>query len=193
MQHTWITSRISHTVSNKEMLSEVLYNLKNFQASTKLRDAVHTFITTQCISSQDTKDLRDIFISIDKNGDGKLSREELLEQYANEMSIEDAEKEVNRIMQEVDSDNNGFIDYTEFLKATLDIKKVLSTENLKTAFKVFDRDGSGSISAAELRKVLEGGIPSDDRVWNEIITEVDQNGDGEIDLQEFQDIILKKF
>eukprot|EP00358_Blepharisma_japonicum_P007134 CAMPEP_0202942832 /NCGR_PEP_ID=MMETSP1395-20130829/3072_1 /ASSEMBLY_ACC=CAM_ASM_000871 /TAXON_ID=5961 /ORGANISM="Blepharisma japonicum, Strain Stock R1072" /LENGTH=95 /DNA_ID=CAMNT_0049639535 /DNA_START=1073 /DNA_END=1357 /DNA_ORIENTATION=- len=95
-------------------------------------------------------------------------------------------------MKEVDTDKNGFVDYTEFLKAALNMEKVLSAENLKTAFKVFDRDGSGSISAAELRKILEGSVPSDDRVWNEIISEVDQNGDGEIDLQEFQDIILAK-
>ncbi|CAG9314706.1 unnamed protein product [Blepharisma stoltei] len=193
LRHPWVTSRIDRTVTNKEMLNEVLSNLRNFHASSKLRDAVHTFIATQCMAPQDTKGLKEIFLIIDKNGDGKLSKEDLIDQYTEILGAEEAGREVAKIMKEVDTDKNGFVDYTEFLKAALNMEKVLSAENLKTAFKVFDRDGSGSISAAELRKILEGSAPSDDRVWNEIISEVDQNGDGEIDLQEFQDIILAKF
>eukprot|EP00360_Condylostoma_magnum_P000209 CAMPEP_0168316264 /NCGR_PEP_ID=MMETSP0210-20121227/15117_1 /TAXON_ID=40633 /ORGANISM="Condylostoma magnum, Strain COL2" /LENGTH=57 /DNA_ID=CAMNT_0008296347 /DNA_START=1300 /DNA_END=1470 /DNA_ORIENTATION=- len=57
---------------------------------------------------------------------------------------------------------------------------------------MFDEDSSGSISASELRKILEGGATSDDRVWRGIISEVDQNGDGEIDYKEFEDIVLSK-
>lgn len=167
-------------------------NLTQFQTSNKLRDAVHTFVTSQCISFQDTRLLREVFRSMDKNGDGKLSREELLDQYSMSIGVADAEIEVNRIMAEVDSDHNGYIDYTEFLKATLDMRKLLSSDNLKAAFRMFDRDGSGSISANELKRILEGGVSSDDKVWSDIIVQVDQNGDGEIDLQEFQDIILSK-
>ena len=95
-------------------------------------------------------------------------------------------------MKEVDTDNNGFIDYSEFLKANLDARKVLSNDNLKQAFRMFDRDNSGTISASELRQVLQGDFESDEGVWQEIIQLVDQNGDGEIDLQEFQDIVLSK-
>ena len=47
----------------------------------------------------------------------------------------------------------------------MDPKKVMSSENLRIAFDLFDRDGSGSISAVELRKVLEGGAASSDKVW----------------------------
>ncbi|CAG9323811.1 unnamed protein product [Blepharisma stoltei] len=193
LQHLWITTRINRTITNKEMLNEVLTNLRNFHTSNKLRDAVHTFIATQCMTQQDTKDLKEIFLLIDKNGDGKISKEDLIEQYTSILGAEEAASEVAKIMKEVDTDKNGFVDYTEFLKASLNVEKVLSAGNLKTAFRVFDRDGSGTISASELRKILEGGIPSDERVWNEIISQVDQNGDGEIDLQEFQDIILAKF
>ena len=49
----------------------------------------------------------------------------------------------------------------------------MSLENLKAAFNVFDVDGSGSISADELRRVLEGGADSNDEVWSKLIEEID--------------------
>mmetsp|Transcript_18756 Transcript_18756/g.18732 ORF Transcript_18756/g.18732 Transcript_18756/m.18732 type:complete len:146 (+) Transcript_18756:843-1280(+) len=145
-------------------MESIINKLKAFHATSKLRDAVHTFITLQCISNQDTKVLREVFRTIDKNGDGKISRAELLEQFISTMGTANAEIESEHIMKEVDTDANGFIDYTEFLKATMDIKKVLSSENLKAAFKLFDRDGSGSISKNELKKVLGGTIVAEDHV-----------------------------
>lgn len=174
------------------MIESILIKLKTFHATSKLRDAVHTFITAQLISYKETKILREVFRSMDMNGDGKISKDELRGKYLEIMGPINAEADVELIMKNVDTDSNGYIDYTEFLKATMDTKKVLSIENLKSAFKLFDVDGSGSISSDELKKVLGGAIPSDDRVWSEIINEADQNGDGVIDLQEFQDIVLAK-
>lgn len=192
LQHSWITQRAYRTLPSTDIVQGVLANLTNFNSTNKLRDAVHTFITTQCISMQDTKLLREVFRSMDKDGDGKLSRKELIDMYSQTVGPEQAEIDVDKVMKEVDTDNNGYINYSEFLKATLDIRKVMSSENLKAAFRMFDKDASGSISADELRKVLEGGTSSNTQVWNDIIYQVDQNGDGEIDLQEFEDIILSK-
>ena len=97
-----------------------------------------------------------------------------------------AEEEVDRIMKYADSDGSGEIDYSEFVVATMDKRKLLSNEKLETAFNLFDRDGSGSISANEVKEVLGIGKNIDERVWNEIILEVDGNGDGEISFLEFK-------
>lgn len=191
LQHPWITSLVKRELPKTEVYSEALKNLKNFRSTSILRDAVNTFITTQFISANDTKDLREVFRNMDKNGDGKLSKEELLDEYLKIMGESEAKEEVDRIMKEVDSDNNGFIDYSEFLKGSLDSSKVLSIQNLKLAFQMFDQDGNGTISASELRKVIAGKGLADNKIWNEIIMEVDQNGDGEIDIAEFEKIILR--
>jgi calcium-dependent protein kinase len=55
------------------------------------------------------------------------------------MDLEAAEQEVDRIMSVADSDLNGNIDYSEFISATMDKKKLLSKERLKTAFQIFDK------------------------------------------------------
>ena len=192
LNHKWVDHKAFRPMCNEDILNGVLHKLSVFHSTNKLRDAVHTFITTQCVSMKETRILREVFKTIDKNGDGKLSIEELIEQYSHTMAIEEATKEAERIMKEVDTDNNGFIDYSEFLKANLDIRKVMSNENLKSAFRMFDKDNSGTISAQELKQVLQGDMDSEDNVWQEIIQLVDQNGDGEIDLHEFQDIVLSK-
>lgn len=192
LTNPWLDHKASRPLCNEQTLTASLIKLQSFHYSNKLKDAVHTFITSQFVSLKETRTLREVFKTIDKNGDGKLSIEELYEQYSTTMSLEEAKKEAERVMKEVDTDNNGYIDYTEFLKANLDASKVLSSENLKQAFKMFDKDNSGTISADELKKVLQGDMESDESVWQEIIQLVDQNGDGEIDLHEFQDLILSK-
>eukprot|EP00360_Condylostoma_magnum_P002205 CAMPEP_0168313468 /NCGR_PEP_ID=MMETSP0210-20121227/2132_1 /TAXON_ID=40633 /ORGANISM="Condylostoma magnum, Strain COL2" /LENGTH=62 /DNA_ID=CAMNT_0008270377 /DNA_START=417 /DNA_END=605 /DNA_ORIENTATION=+ len=57
-------------------------------------------------------------------------------------------------MEQVDADNNGVIDYSEFLMAATRKDVLLASENLESAFKVFDIDGNGTITADELRGIL---------------------------------------
>jgi calcium-dependent protein kinase len=190
LNHPWLVRFAQKSQARAESIQSALNNLRTFHNSNKLRDAVHTYITTHCLNSQDIKDLREVFKAIDINGDGKLSREELIKHYEIYMGSDHAHEEVQKIMLQVDTDNNGFIDYTEFLKATLNQRSVMSSENLRKAFDLFDRDSSGSINALELKRVLGGGDNIDDKVWKQLISSVDQNADSEIDLREFEEVIF---
>ena len=94
-------------------------------------------------------------------------------------------------MKAVDTDGSGEIDYSEWIVATTDKRKLLTDEKLQVAFRVFDRDNGGSISALEVREVLGVGKNIDEKVWNDIIMEVDANGDGEISFLEFKTMMQK--
>lgn len=91
----------------------------------------------------------------------------------------------------VDADGNGEIDYSEFVIATMNEKHLLSNNKLETAFKMFDKDGGGSISTEEIKQVLSFGQNLDESVINAIIKQVDENGDGEISYDEFQAMMVK--
>ena len=74
----------------------------------------------------------------------------------------------------VDTDKSGFIDYTEFVVASMNEKSLLTTERLTSAFKMFDKDKSGMITPSEIRAVLsasENKIPP--AVIDAIIKQVD--------------------
>ena len=97
-----------------------------------------------------------MFKSIDKNSDGKLSRKELIEGYTQILG-ELAEDEVDRIMKIADTDGSGEIDYSEWVIATMDKKKLLTEDKLLMAFNMFDKDNGGSISSAEVKDTIGVG------------------------------------
>ena len=72
-------------------------------------------------------------------------------------------------------------------------EKLLSKENIKIAFDLFDQDGSGYISSEELKAVLGKGRNDglSDDVWTSIMKEIDQNSDGQISFDEFFNVMYK--
>ncbi|KAM0016147.1 putative EF-hand domain-containing protein [Helianthus debilis subsp. tardiflorus] len=74
-----------------------------------------------------------------------------------------------------------------------EMKDTDSEEDLKEAFRVFDKDQNGFISAAELRHVMTnlGEKLTDDQL-DEMIREADLDGDGQISYQEFVKIMMAK-
>jgi calcium-dependent protein kinase len=195
LQHDWF-SRFDFTVQvSQDFVQAVLANVLKFQFSTKLQLAALTFISTQLLSLQDTKDLREVFRLMDKNGDGRISKTELVEVYRETMPPSEAEKAVNEIMARADTDGSGFMDYTEFLRASIDLNALLTEKLLAEVFSVFDRDGNGTITSQEIMKVLKGnsiGGEIDESAWVAIVAEVDRNGDGVIDINEFKEILLAR-
>lgn len=85
------------------------------------------------------------------------------------------------------------MDYSEFLRATLNLKQLVNIELIKSAFDVFDRDNNGYIISSELKEVLGGNSASEDCVWNKLIGELDKNGDGKVDFEEFSQMIRNSF
>lgn len=158
--------------------------MHSFRADQKLKQAAFAFIASQLVSKKEKDEIGKCFKSMDKNGDGKLSKEEILEGYDANFGKQLDEDEVDTLFRSVDIDGSGFIDYSEFIMATMNQKKNISEEKLQAAFKTFDRDGNGTISANEIREVL--GIQNlDDDTVSSIISQADENQDGEIQFDEF--------
>ena len=98
-----------------------------------------------------------VFRKFDANGDGRISRSELAALFES-LGHAASDDELARMMAEVDVDGDGFISLDEFaaLNATVVGDAAVVEEDLRHAFRVFDADGNGTISAAELARVLRG-------------------------------------
>ena len=114
--------------------------MRSFKTQHKLQEAALTYIASQLATNQEKEKLQNTFIMLDLNGDGRLSVEELIVAFKQFFEPEfPAEQEVANIMSRLDIDNNGYIDYTEFLLATINKQKLLSRERLLLAFAAFDK------------------------------------------------------
>jgi calcium-dependent protein kinase len=190
LSHTWLTEHNKIRKVDINFSIKALSNMKKFHAERKLQQAALTYIVNHLLSKEEKNELLELFQSFDKNGDGVLTKEEIYEGYKSILGEVEATKEVDRIMSEMDLDKNGSIDYNEFVMAATNRQKVLNKEKLEATFKMFDKDGNGSISLEEIRSII-GNNFSDQKALESIINEVDSNGDGEISLSEFKEIMTK--
>jgi len=95
-------------------------------------------------------------------------------------------------MKSADTDNSGEINYTEFIAATIDVNVFMRQDYLRTAFNMFDADGSGKIDNEEVKALLQGeelqNLCSSEAIKT-AMDEIDTNGDGEIDFEEFMQMM----
>ncbi|KAL4393549.1 hypothetical protein AHAS_Ahas02G0063100 [Arachis hypogaea] len=95
------------------------------------------------------------------------------------------------MISEADIDANGIINFEEFLTFMGRKIKENQAEELKDAFKVFDRNNDGYISATELRHVMmKMGERLTDEEAEEMIREADLDGDGQVSYEEFARMML---
>jgi len=189
LKHSWFQEHTSKKVDSG-LSTRCLENMKKFHAERKLQQAALTYIVNHLLSKEEKNELLELFQSFDKNGDGVLSKEEIFEGYKATLGEIEAKKEVERIMTEIDIDRSGTIDYNEFLIAATNRQSVLNKEKLEQTFKMFDKDGNGSISLDEIRAIL-GNNFTDQKALEAIIKECDTNGDGEISMSEFKEMMNK--
>ena len=191
LEHIWLKKYAPHTKVNKAFSRKIYKNLSNFREQSQLSTAVTTFITNYLMNDDELKLLKKLFFELDVKGVGVITREELFkgmdECFGNKITRE----EVDQIFSNIDYDNNGTISFDEFVKAAIDKKKLLTEEKLKAAFSLFDRNGDGDIEAKELKEVIGDDNNNDNNVWLQMIKEVDLDGNGVIDFEEFKDMMQK--
>ena len=173
----------------EEKFKSFISNLKEYKPNYKLQQAALAIIVHNVPHTEEIKELERAFRKIDNNGDGKLTKTELIDGFVNLYckSKEAASNEVEAIFKNVDNDNNGFLEYEEFIRACIDKKKLLDDKYLKFAFDFFDNDGSGQITIKELKTIFCGGGDHEvsANVMKQLVGDIDDNGDGQISFDEF--------
>jgi len=177
LHHNWVSNLAPN--SEDSLLNLNVETMKSYTLANKFKKAALTFIATR-LKDDEISTLKDIFTSLDKNSDGTLTFEEVKQG----CSILNTNLDFQEIFNSLDTDGSGCINYTEFIAATIDQRIYLKNERLFEAFKNFDKDNSGKISVNEIGSIIN--LNKDDfKNLEEEIKKFDLNGDGEIDYNEF--------
>ncbi|XP_057783345.1 calmodulin-like protein 11 isoform X2 [Salvia miltiorrhiza] len=143
------------------------------------------------LNAEQIVELQEAFRLFDKDGDGCITIEELAT-VIRSLDQNPSEEELHDMINEVDIDGNGTIEFAEFLNLMANkMKETDAEEELKEAFKVFDKDQNGYISASELRHVMINlGEKLTDEEVDQMIREADLDGDGQVDYDEFVKMMM---
>jgi calcium-dependent protein kinase len=191
LQHPWFKMKLSEKQINQKEMKQVLKKLKEFTITKKLQYAIWAFISNYVVCRQEKDKLLDLFNALDTNKDGQLSKDELKEGFK-KFYKDDSNKKIENIFKTIDKNDDKYLDYNEFVGSVMDKKILFSRENLEMAFKMLDSDQNGGISINELKDAFGAeAILLDNNYWANLLKEGDKNGDGEIQLDEFVNLMLK--
>ena len=138
------------------------------------------------MSENEVKEFVEMFKLIDENSDGVLTFDEIKNGIANcKLNLEINEKDLIKLFNDMDTDKNGLINYTEFIAALMDYEKNIKKEHLIQCFRNYDEDNSGKIDFNEFCKILKPQNEEEKKELKLLYDQFDDNGDGEIDINEF--------
>lgn len=139
-------------------------------------------------TDKEVEDLRKQFVLLDKDGSGMILASEL-SQALQKQNFKMSTADINQLINEVDYQGNGKINYSEFLTATIDQAKFLDELKLRAVFNQFDTDRSGKITKENIHNAMQKlgmEVPLSD--IEAIIKTHDLTKDGMISFDEFKKI-----
>ena len=142
------------------------------------------------LSKEQIEEFKEAFDLFDKNGDGQIESKDL-GVVMRSLGYNPTGSELFDMIKKIDAES-GTIDFTNFLTLMASIMQHDDEEEeMIEAFKVFDRDGDGLISKAELKHVMSnlGENLTDDEI-DEMLTGADLDGDGMINYEEFVKMMM---
>ena len=192
LNHPWFKktdSSILYDNIPKKNVINCIRNLLTYNINYKLEELFLAYIIHNIPREKEAKSAIKLFKLVNENGDGKLQKKELKNTLLRFVTEDFLEKyDFDGIFAILDGDNKGYINYEEFLRGTLDRKKILDDNILTYAFSYFDPEGCGYIKKKKIKSILGNKI--DNITFQSIFEEVDLDKDGKISYQDFKNMLL---
>ena len=167
-------------------------NLFNYSYNSKIQPLVIAFLVHNLPITESSHNILKLYRYFNESGDCQLTKEELIKGLSKFKEKKEIEEKIDYLFTQLDADNNGYIVYEEFLRACIDKKELYNDEYLKYAFKFLDKENNNLLDREDIissflvkkNELFEFSITS-------AINEVDEDGDGVINFEEFKRLMLK--
>jgi len=135
-------------------------------------------------------EFKEAFSLFDRDGDGNITTKEL-GTVLRSLGQNPTEAELKEMISAYEG-GNGMIDFAEFTRLmSKTMKETVGEQEIIDAFKVFDKDGNGLISAAELRHIMTNiGEKLTEEEVDEMLREAEVDSDGHINYHEFVKMLV---
>ena len=192
LNHEWFSKfngRRLFTNFKKEEMKPFIDNLLNF-SYTKIHQLVIAFLVHNLPETESSQKILKLFRYFNESGNCELSKDELkkgLKEFKDEKEIEE---KLDNIFKELDADNNGYIEFEEFLRACIDKKEILNDKYLSYAFKFLDKQNKKLLSPEQIISAFFSEENSAlKETMNKILNNNDYDKNGLISFEEFKNII----
>ena len=194
LNHIWfkklqIKEKINYLSFDK--IKKILDNIFQFKANKTLQKLCLSYLTRKS-KNEEIDDATNLFCQIDVDNDGEVEENEFVfnlkkiilkyEKYVDENYL-------RNLFNNIDIDQSGNISYSEFISAAIDKKLILTDDNLVESFEFFDKNKDGFISAEDLNIIFTKFKDFSTEDFYEIFKEVDIDGNGEINFEEYNQIM----
>eukprot|EP00811_Abedinium_folium_P027702 NODE_4229_length_1918_cov_4.971524.p1 GENE.NODE_4229_length_1918_cov_4.971524~~NODE_4229_length_1918_cov_4.971524.p1 ORF type:complete len:460 (-),score=148.30 NODE_4229_length_1918_cov_4.971524:79-1458(-) len=161
----------------------VIKSLRSYARASHFRKACFCMMAWS-LSLEDHAELRADFLKMDRDGNGTISLAEFKGVVVESYHVSTHEAEA--LFASLDEDHDDRICYSEFLAALIQDRVRMHEGLLRKTFARFDDDGTGRITAENLRSVFFGSdCIGDEAGLAELIREVELNHDGGIGYEDF--------
>ncbi len=171
----------------KSNTKKLMRTLKSHKKELSFQHIVKAYITHNFTDKEKIKDLRDIFKFIDIDDDGKISKEDLTDYYKSEDETQTTinNRDIDSLMYTIDFDGNGFIEYEEFIEATIEIEDLINDVHIEEIFSYIDAEHTDYIFAEEIVNYFTIGKIVSESQRKEYIEQLGFAIDEEIILKDF--------
>ena len=188
LQDPWLKAP-KETTKSEEDMKKCIEGLFKITSQNDMQQAVMVYLAQNAEFKLQAEQLAKTFTHIDKNGDHKLTRQELQAGIA-QCGITISDEDFDQLFNKLDVGKSGTINFTEYVAGSLNLSVLSNDKFLQDAFNFFDKDKNGFLDKGEITTAFGTGWISDEKVV-QLFEEVDTSKDGKISFAEFKQMMTK--
>ena len=160
LNHKWFkiykSYEIRVDIEDPKKIEFYINNLKNYKKSSEIQEIALAYLVHNHPELEEINNAGKLFEIIDKKGKGKINKEEFYNGLSEFYKSANLKNDIDKIFENIDINNDLYIEYEEFVRAAIDRSIFLSSSYLKFAFKYFDRENKGEITVDDLCSIFSG-------------------------------------
>ena len=189
LEHKWIKKDKMLPKNIESLFNKFESNLRLYQKMDNFEKKIIMFIAMR-LSEDEVKKLENLFVVLDKDDNGTISKEEFLKGIKNIKEINISNEDIDSIFKKIDTNANKKLEYTEFISAIIGKDIYLNKGKLKEVFDFMDKNKTGKITKNDVKDIfnLEDNCI---KKFENLMEEIGKGKDEELNFDEFFKMICK--